>query len=123
MPASDSARALLDELAWGLLEFDPGRATELGVDTGEHAALRSRLDDRSAAGVDRQRVFLAASLKRVRAFKEAQLDATMRTSLEVVESAFGTALDGMALPYGVATIGSWRNTPYNIIQNVGGYLD
>jgi len=121
--AADAARALLDELAWGLLELDPSKATELGVDTGEHAALRSRLEDSSAAGLDKQRSFLTASLKRVRALKDAQLDATTRTSLEVVMSAFGTALDGMALPYGVATIGGWRNTPYVIIQNVGGYLD
>jgi uncharacterized protein (DUF885 family) len=118
-----TARSLLDELAWQLLELDPTKATELGVDTGEHAALRSKLDDRSAAGVDKQRAVLVEGLKRVRALKQAEVDAATRTSLEVVESAFGTALDGMALPYGVATIGSWRNTPYMIIQNVGGYLD
>ena len=41
----------------------------------------------------------------------------------MVESAFQTALDGMALPYGVATIGDWRNTPYAVIQNVGSWLD
>ena len=121
--AAATANALLDDLAWQLLELDPGKATELGVDTGEHAALRSRLDDRSAAGIDKQRAVLVEGLKRVRALKQAQVDAATRTSLAVVESAFGTALDGMALPYGVATIGSWRNTPYMVIQNVGGYLD
>jgi len=118
-----AARTLLDDLAWQLLELDPGKATELGVDSGEHAGLRSRLDDRSAAGVDKQRAVLVEGLKRVRALKGAQVDAATRTSLDVVESAFGTALAGMALPYGVATIGSWRNTPYMITQNVGGYLD
>lgn len=119
----DSARALLEELAWKLLDLDPTEATALGVDTGAHAALRGRLDDRSLAGVDKQRAMLVDGLRRVRALRHAQVDATTRTSLEVVESAFGTALDGMALPYGVATIGSWRNTPYVVIQNVGGYLD
>jgi uncharacterized protein (DUF885 family) len=119
----NAALSLLDDLAWQLLELDPGKATELGVDMGEHAALRSRLDDRSAAGVDKQRAVLVEGLKRVRALSGAQVDVATRTSLEVVESAFGTALAGMALPYGVATIGSWRNTPYMITQNVGGYLD
>jgi uncharacterized protein (DUF885 family) len=46
-----------------------------------------------------------------------------RTSFEVVESAYATALDGFALPYGDVAVGSWRNTPYVVIQNVGGYLD
>ena len=31
--------------------------------------------------------------------------------------------DGFALPYGDITVGSWRNTPYVVIQNVGAYLD
>ncbi len=121
--AAEAALSLLDELAWQLLDLDPAKATELGVDTGAHAALRSRLDDRSAAGVDKQRALLVDGLKRVRALSSAPVDAATRTSLDVVISAFDTALDGMALPYGVATIGSWRNTPYVVIQNVGGYLD
>jgi uncharacterized protein (DUF885 family) len=122
-PAVESARALLDELAWRLLDLDPTEATALGVDTGAHAALRGRLDDRSTAGIEKQRALLVEGLRRVRALRHAQVDAATRTSLEVVESAFNTALEGMALPYGVATIGSWRNTPYVVIQNVGGYLD
>ena len=46
-----------------------------------------------------------------------------RTSVEVVRSAYQTAADGFALPYGDITVGSWRNTPYVVIQNVGAYLD
>jgi uncharacterized protein (DUF885 family) len=33
------------------------------------------------------------------------------------------ASEGLALPYGDITVGSWRNTPYVVIQNVGAYLD
>ena len=47
----------------------------------------------------------------------------MRTSVEVVRSAYATALEGFALPYGDVTVGGWRNTPYVVIQNVGAYLD
>ena len=47
----------------------------------------------------------------------------MRTSVEVVRSAYATALEGFALPYGDITVGGWRNTPYVVIQNVGAYLD
>lgn len=117
------AGALLDELAWQLLALDPMQATALGVDTGAHAALRGRLDDRSFAGVERRRRFLRDALRRLRSLPRTRLDASTLTSIEVVESAFGTALEGMSLPYGDATIGSWRNTPYVVIQNVGGYLD
>ena len=117
------ALALLDGIAWQLLELDPGSATGLGVDTGKHAAMRGRLDDRSFAGVEKRRRFLASALRRLGTLGRDGLDVSTLTSVEVVESAFRTALEGMNLPYGDATIGSWRNTPYVVIQNVGGYLD
>ena len=41
----------------------------------------------------------------------------------MVRSAYATALEGFGLPYGDITVGSWRNTPYVVIQNVGAYLD
>ena len=40
-----------------------------------------------------------------------------------MRSAYATALEGFALPYGDITVGGWRNTPYVVIQNVGAYLD
>lgn len=118
-----AALALLDRLAWHLLALDPGTATALGRDTGAHAALRGRLDDRSFAGLDARRAFLRAALADLAALPRDRLDASLATSLAVADSAFRTALDGLALPYGDATIGSWRNTPYVVIQNVGGWLD
>ena len=62
-------------------------------------------------------------LERAKAFDTAALDHATRTSVEVVRSAYATALEGFALPYGDITVGSWRNTPYVVIQNVGAYLD
>ena len=121
-PASDVG-VLLDRLAWQLLELVPERATTLGVDTGAHADLRRRLEDRSPAGIAARQRFLTDGLKQVARVPRAGLDPATLTSLAVVESAFRTALDGMALPYGVATIGDWRNTPYAVIQNVGAWLD
>lgn len=121
--APPGAAALLDRLAWGLLELEPTDATGLGVDTGKHAALRGRLADRSPAGVEAHRRFLTGALAQLARVSRKELDPATLTSLAVAESAFRTALDGMALPYGVATIGSWRNSPYCVIQNVGGWLD
>lgn len=122
--APSPAAALLERLAWRLLDFDPGEATRLGIDTGAHAALRGQLDDRSPAGIEARRHFLSDALAELACFPVAGLlDPATQTSLAVTESAFRTAAEGMALPYGVATIGSWRNTPYAVIQNVGAWLD
>ncbi|MBX9896317.1 MAG: DUF885 family protein [Qipengyuania sp.] len=121
-PARDVA-ALLDDVAYNLLAHEPERATSLGVDTGAHAALRGRLEDRSARGQAAYARTLRSDLARVRAVDRAGLDADTVTSLEVVESAYASALDGFALPYGDVAVGSWRNAPYVVIQNVGTYLD
>lgn len=117
------AAALLDTLAWNLLERFPTQATSLGVDTGAHAALRGKLDDRSPAGVVATRTFLDDALAQLDRVERGGLDASTLTSLVVTQSAFRTARDGMTLPYGDATIGGWRNTPYCVIQNVGGWID
>ena len=117
------AEALLEDIGWNLLEHQPEGATSLGVDTGEHAYLRSRLADRSKAGQRALAATLREDLARARAADTSGLDPAARTSFEVVESAYSTALDGFALPYGDITVGGWRNTPYVVIQNVGGYID
>lgn len=117
------ALALLDEVADSLIHLLPEQATSLGIDTGAKAALRSLLTDRSAAGMQKLTAQLRADLDRVKAFDASGLSHATRTSIEVVRSAYETSLEGLALPYGDPTVGSWRNTPYVVIQNVGAYLD
>ncbi|WP_404481314.1 DUF885 domain-containing protein [Novosphingobium sp. BL-52-GroH] len=119
-PAAD---AVLDGIAWSLLEHVPEGATGLGVDVGPHAGLRGRLEDRSKAGRQAYAATLRQGFAAVRALDATGLDHSTRTSLAVVRSAFSTALDGFALPYGDVAVGGWRNTPYVVIQNVGAYLD
>jgi uncharacterized protein (DUF885 family) len=123
-PATDaSVLGLLDEFAENLLRLAPEGATSLGIDTGARAALRSQLTDRSAAGQQRIADQIRQDLERARAIDASALSHATRTSLEVVRSAYATALDGFALPYGDVAVGGWRNTPYVVIQNVGAYLD
>jgi uncharacterized protein (DUF885 family) len=117
------AVALLDGVANNLLALFPESATSLGIDTGARAALRSQLTDRSEAGKQRIAERVRADLARVNAYDLTGLSHKTRTSFEVVKSAYATALEGFALPYGDITVGSWRNTPYVVIQNVGAYLD
>jgi uncharacterized protein (DUF885 family) len=117
------ANALLDQAAENLLRLFPEGATSLGIDTGPRAALRSQLSDRSASGRQRAADQVRADLERVKALSLSGLPFAVRTSLEVVQSAYTRALEGFAFPYGDTTVGSWRNTPYVVIQNVGAYLD
>ena len=122
-----AAEALLASIADNLLTLSPEGATSLGIDTGARAAERGKLSDRSAAGQQVVANTLKADIARVRAFEATggteRIDHKTRTSLAVVESAYGVALDGFALPYGDVAVGGWRNTPYVVIQNVGAYLD
>ena len=121
--AHADAVKLLDEIGENYLRFAPESATSLGVDTAARAALRSQLADRSAEGQQRIATQVRQDLDRAKAFDTSALDHATRTSIEVVRSAYQTASEGFALPYGDITVGSWRNTPYVVIQNVGAYLD
>ncbi|NMW30867.1 DUF885 domain-containing protein [Altererythrobacter sp. RZ02] len=115
--------AFLDLVAYRLLQHEPERATGLGVDTGAYAGLRSRLEDQTQAGQDAYAATLREDLTTIRAIDTSGFDADTRTNFEVVESGYANALDGFALPYGDVAVGSWRNAPYVVIQNVGSYLD
>jgi uncharacterized protein (DUF885 family) len=122
-PGDAEALQLLDGIADRLLRLQPEAATSLGIDTGDRAALRSQLGDRSAEGQQRIAAQIREDLGRVDALDGSRLSHGVRTSVEVVRSAYKTALAGFALPYGDITVGGWRNTPYVVIQNVGTYLD
>ncbi len=118
-----AALALLDQIGENYLRFAPESATTLGIDTGARAALRSQLADRSADGQKKIADQVRQDLDRAKAFDTSGLTHATRTSVKVVRSAYATAAEGFALPYGDITVGSWRNTPYVVIQNVGAYLD
>jgi uncharacterized protein (DUF885 family) len=123
MNTEADALALLDQIGENYLRFAPESATSLGIDTGARAALRSQLADRSAEGQLKIASQVRQDLERARAFDASGLAHATRTSVDVVRSAYATAAEGFALPYGDITVGSWRNTPYVVIQNVGAYLD
>ena len=121
--APAGATALLDDIAWNLLEHSPAGATSLGLDTGDKAYLRARLGGSGPRDIAELVSTLRSDLARAQAFDKAGLDPATLTSFEVVESAYSTALDGFAQPYGDVAVGGWRNAPYVVIQNVGGYID
>ena len=120
--SATSAEDLLDSVAYNLLRHEPERATGLGVDTGQYAYLRGKLEDQSPGGQQAYADTLKSDLARLRAFDRTGLDSTNLTNIEVVEAAYELALDGFALPYGDTPVGNWRTAPYVVIQNVGEYL-
>jgi uncharacterized protein (DUF885 family) len=123
-PAAEAdAQAFLASCAERLLRLQPETATLLGIDKGDRAALRAQLADRSSAGQQAIAGTLRDDLARASAIDTAPLSRETRTALDVVKSAYRTALDGFALPFGDVPVGGWRNTPYVVIQNVGAYLD
>jgi uncharacterized protein (DUF885 family) len=117
------ASALLNSIAENLLRQGPEAATSLGIDTGPRAWMRSKLSDHSAAGARAMAATVKADLARVEAIDESRLSFPVRTSVDTVRSAYRTALEGFAFPYGDVAVGGYRNTPYVVIQNVGAYID
>ncbi|MEL6485935.1 MAG: DUF885 domain-containing protein [Pseudomonadota bacterium] len=113
----------LDEIAYAMLRQEPGRATGLGVDTGAYADWRGTFGAPGEAGREAYRAVLTDLVKQARAYPKDGLTPDQQIGFEVVETAFDSAIEGMALPYGDVAVGSWRNAPYVVIQNTGGYLD
>ncbi|MBV7264767.1 DUF885 domain-containing protein [Erythrobacter ani] len=122
-PASLSPDAMLDRIAYAMLEHEPARATGLGVDTGEYAAWRGTMGAAGEEGREAYKATLERLLADARAYPKDNLTADQQVGFDVVESAFSKAIEGMNLPYGDVAVGSWRNAPYVVIQNVGGYID
>ena len=123
-PATDAqASALLDSVAENILQLGPEGATSLGIDTGRRAWMRAKLSDHGPAGQRRLAATVKADLARLEAIDETRLSFPVRTSVEVVRSAYRTALEGFAFPYGDVAVGGYRNSPYVVIQNVGAYID
>ncbi|WP_285711879.1 DUF885 domain-containing protein [Erythrobacter oryzae] len=115
--------AALERVAYAMLAHEPGRATGLGVDTGEYAAWRSTFGTGGAEGRAEYAATLKELVAEVKAYPKDGLTSDQQIGFEVVETAFTSALEGMAKPYGDVAVGSWRNAPYVVIQNVGGYID
>ncbi|NBB23833.1 DUF885 family protein [Porphyrobacter sp. SLTP] len=115
--------AALDRIAYRMLAHEPGRATGAGVDTGEYAAWRSTFGTPGEVGRQAYAASLKEMVAEVRAYPKDGLTSDQQIGFEVVETAFSRAIEGMAKPYGDVAVGSWRNAPYVVIQNVGGYID
>ena len=118
------ALALLDQIGENYLRFAPESATSLGIDTGARAALRSQLADRSADGQQKIAEPGPAGSRTRQGVRHRRASRTPPApASRSCAARMPPRSKGFALPYGDITVGSWRNTPYVVIQNVGAYLD
>jgi len=127
-PSNDkAAEALLASITEDLLVDYPESATQLGIDNGARAALKSKLGDRSAAGQKAIAQHVAQRLDHLKAIDTSALGKTSRIDVDVMRTAHEFALEGFGFTYGdVALLNSswsWRNAPYVVAQNTGAFLE
>jgi uncharacterized protein (DUF885 family) len=125
--ADADAEKLVADVAEELMVDYPESATMLGIDSGPRAELKSRLQDRSAAGQEAIARRVAQRLERLEAIDMRSLGAAARIDVDVLRTAHEFTLEGFAFPYGdVALLNSnwsWRNAPYVVAQNTGAFLE
>jgi len=118
--ARDQARALYDAIFAQVLEASPMGATSLGLDSGEHAALKARLDSRTYA--DRLNVLkpLAAARDGLAGIDAGSLSGRDRSDHDTVTWMAGMAGEIAAFPFG--GVDSYMYPcPYVISQLTGLY--
>jgi len=119
-----AAKALFDAISEESLVKAPEFATALGLDSGKHADLRSKLSDGSWAGVLAQQAFAASQLKALKALPDAGLSHESRLIRDSVAYAMQLGVDGARFPYGDNTVSSAMSessTPYVVSQQGGAY--
>ena len=118
---TDGARGLpglLDDIAEEILRASPETASRCGLDVGERAALKHRLDDRSLEATDAARQRVASQLRRLNAFDERSLVGMDIVHLKAMRATL-TAQDALArhFAYGGAT----EAHPYVVSHLTGAY--
>ena len=112
--ADPKLAALLDAFVDEMLRASPETATGLGLDTGEYAGARTKLDDRSAAARRKQVADFADRAKRLAALPRAGLNSHDLTLHDTVLYAMQAGAEGSKFSYG----GDYA-TPYVVSQQGG----
>ncbi len=115
---STQLTALFDTLVQEQLRRSPEAATNLGLDTGANADLRSRLSDQSPAGIAAAKAATQADLTRLRAIDPATLSPEERIDLESILYTRRSAQAVQAFDFGGSSYGP---SPYVVSQLSGAY--
>jgi uncharacterized protein (DUF885 family) len=117
-PADASLDALFDVLFEEDLQARPESATQLGLDKGKDADLRSRLSDNSEAGRAASQARNASQLARLEAVDSAALSAAGRVNLDTLLYTRRSTASVLAFPFGG---GGFGPSPYVVSQQTGVY--
>ncbi|MFN4288736.1 MAG: DUF885 domain-containing protein [Brevundimonas sp.] len=115
--ASESLHALLDRIFNEEVLSSPETLTALGLDTGPNAAMKARLDDRSAAYVARSRSRFLGHMEALSRIDRSALDARDSVYYDTVRFAGETSVIGYGFDYG----SSGYPAPYLVSQLTGSY--
>ena len=113
-------RVVLDKIFYANIDDSPQGATSLGLDKGPRAALKSRLDDRSAAFRVSRIAHAKAHLAELKGIDRTKLTGLSPVDYDVVAYQLETTIAGERFSYG-ATGG--RYAPYAISQLTGAYQE
>ena len=84
-PADARLSALLADFAEEVLRLSPTAATGLGIDTGARAALKSQLEDASAAGDQQWATLVRSMLSRLKTVDRAALGPDAQTRYDTID--------------------------------------
>jgi uncharacterized protein (DUF885 family) len=122
--AAQPLAALLDAYAEQMLQDSPEMASSLGLDTGVHAALKSRLDDRSWASVLRDHDACRTRLTQLAAIDPKSLSDADAVNHAAVVYANQLGAEAGAFDYGDNTLAAAMGeaaTPYVVNQQAGDF--
>lgn len=121
------AETLLDRAKDLMLRAYPETASSMGIDTGQYAALKSQLTDRSLAGQATIASDVRTLLSTLKQVDTDKLSVDVALDMDVVTSVFERTAEGFDYSYGdVALLNynwSYRNGPYAVAQNTGAFVE
>lgn len=109
--------AVIDRITREQLLSSPELLTMLGMDKGPGAAMKSRLDDRSLAKLEADKVKFVASMTELNGVDREALSPRTRVYYDTVKFFGETAVQGYKFPYG----GGFFPSPYTVSQLGGAY--
>jgi uncharacterized protein (DUF885 family) len=119
-PADAQFSKLLADIAEEVLRLSPTGATSLGMDSGDRAALKSKLEDISDAGDAAWAAEVKSILTRLSAVDRAALGERSQTLYDTVRYAANEGVAGIRFPFGGASSGFYGGTaPFPVTQQDG----
>ncbi|MFN5480956.1 MAG: DUF885 domain-containing protein [Brevundimonas sp.] len=115
--AGSALHALLDGLARDLLLTSPETLTALGLDSGENAAMKARLDDRSIDKVEADKALMRSAIQQLKTLDRAAMSPTDQVYRDTLEVFGDTVISSYDIPYG----GGLFPSPYTVSQLTGVY--